>query len=99
VVRYVADYEVGRNTIRFFASFDGGATHEGEFDFDPTQLDAAAAVDAFLQNHIEKADWDAAPLILPEHCARRYFQRRVQIRSSELSPPACARTVSCRARR
>ena len=37
------------------------ATHEGEFDFDPTRLDAAAAVDAFLQNHIEKADWDAAP--------------------------------------
>ena len=61
VVRYVADYEVGQNTIRFFASFDGGSSHEGEFDFDPTQLDAAAAVDAFLRNHIEKADWDAAP--------------------------------------
>jgi hypothetical protein len=61
VVRYVADYEVGGNTIRFRASFDSGATHEGEFDFDPARLDAAAAVDAFLRNHIEKADWDAAP--------------------------------------
>jgi hypothetical protein len=61
VVHYRADYDVVGNTIRFRASFDGGSTHEGEFDFDPTHLDAAAAVDAFLQNHIEKADWDAAP--------------------------------------
>ena len=61
VVRYGADYEVTGNTIHFRAWFDGGTTHEGEFDFDPTRLDAAAAVDAFLQNHIEKADWDAAP--------------------------------------
>ena len=35
--------------------------HEGQFDFDPAQLDAAAAVDAFMQNHIGKADWDVAP--------------------------------------
>jgi hypothetical protein len=61
VVRYGAEYEVAGNTIRFRAWFDGGATHEGEFDFDPTRLDAAAAVDAFLQNHIEKADWTDAP--------------------------------------
>lgn len=61
VVRYLADYEVSGNTIRFKASFDGGSTHEGEFDFDPTKLAAAAAVDAFLHNHIEKADWDTAP--------------------------------------
>jgi len=61
LVRYGAEYEVTGNTIRFRAWFDGGATHEGEFDFDPTRLAAAAAVDAFLQNHIEKADWDAAP--------------------------------------
>ena len=54
-------YDVAGNTIRFRAWFDGGATHEGEFDFDPTRLDAAAAVDAFLQNHIEKADWTDAP--------------------------------------
>ena len=60
-VRYVADYEVTGNTIHFRASFDGGSKYEGEFDFDPSKLDAAAAVDAFLQNHIEKADWDAAP--------------------------------------
>ena len=61
VVRYHADYEVSGHTIRFRAWFDGGSTHEGEFDFDPTQLAAAAAVDAFLHNHIEKADWDTAP--------------------------------------
>jgi hypothetical protein len=61
VVRYVADYEVAGNTIHFRASFDGGSRHEGEFDFDPSKLGAAAAVDAFLQNHIAKADWDAAP--------------------------------------
>ena len=61
VVRYRADYEVTGNTVHFRAWFDGGATHEGEFDFDPARLGAAAAVDAFLQNHIEKADWDAAP--------------------------------------
>ena len=61
VVRYGAEYDVAGNTIRFRAWFDGGATHEGEFDFDPTRLDAAAAVDAFLQNHIEKADWTDAP--------------------------------------
>ena len=61
VVRYGADYEVTGNTIRFRAWFDGGATHEGEFDFDPTHLGAAAAVDAFLQNHIEKSDWTDAP--------------------------------------
>jgi len=61
VVRYRADYEVVGPTVHFKAVFDGGASHEGEFDFDPSKLDAAAAVDAFLQNHIEKADWDAAP--------------------------------------
>lgn len=61
VVRYVADYEITGNTIRFRATFDGGSRHEGQFDFDPTRLAADAAVDAFLQNHIEKADWDAAP--------------------------------------
>ena len=60
-VHYVADYEVHGNTIHFHASFDGGSTHEGEFDFDPTKLAAAQAVDAFLRNHIEKADWDVSP--------------------------------------
>ena len=60
-VRYAAEYEVTGNTIHFRASFDGGGRHEGEFDFDPSKLAAAAAVDAFLRNHIEKADWDAAP--------------------------------------
>ncbi len=61
VVRYRATYEVVGNAIHFKASFDGGSSHEGQFDFDPSKLDAAKAVDAFLQNHIEKADWDVAP--------------------------------------
>jgi hypothetical protein len=60
-IHYVADYEVTRHTIHFRASFDGGSVHEGEFDFDASKLGAAEAVDAFLRNHIEKADWDVAP--------------------------------------
>ena len=60
-IHYVADYEVTRHTVHFRASFDGGSLHEGEFDFDPSKLRAAEAVDAFLRNHIEKADWDVAP--------------------------------------
>jgi len=60
-VRYHVDYEVVGRAIHFRATFDSGATHEGEFDFDPAKLDAAAAVDAFMQNHIGKSDWDAAP--------------------------------------
>jgi hypothetical protein len=61
-IRYRVDYEVVANTIHFRATFDGGrATHEGQFDFDKSKLDAAAAVDAFMQNHIAKSDWDVAP--------------------------------------
>jgi hypothetical protein len=60
-VRYHAEYEVAGGAIHFRATFDNGAAHQGEFDFDPAKLDAAAAVDAFLQNHIRKADWAAAP--------------------------------------
>ena len=60
-VRYRAEYEVRGTAIHFKAAFDGGDSHEGQFDFDPSKLDAAAAVDAFLKNHIEKADWDTAP--------------------------------------
>ena len=61
-VRYHVDYEVAGAAIHFRASFDNGAPpHEGQFDFDPSKLDAAAAVDAFMQNHIEKSDWDVAP--------------------------------------
>ena len=61
-IRYHAEYEVVGESIHFRATFDSGGTpHEGEFDFDPSKLDAAAAVDAFLQNHIEKSDWDSAP--------------------------------------
>ena len=61
VVRYRATYDVVGNAIHFKASFEGGASHEGEFDFDPSKLDAAAAVDAFMQNHIGKSDWGEAP--------------------------------------
>ena len=61
-VRYHVDYEVVGRAIHFRATFaNGGAPHEGQFDFDPDKLDAAAAVDAFMQNHIGKSDWDAAP--------------------------------------
>jgi hypothetical protein len=61
-VRYRCEYEVVGRAIHFRATFDGGASsHEGQFDFDSRRLSAAAAVDAFLCNHIEKADWDAAP--------------------------------------
>ncbi|MGZ5215318.1 MAG: hypothetical protein ACXWKD_03565 [Caldimonas sp.] len=61
VVRYRAEYEVVGHAVHFKAVFDSGASHEGAFDFDPSKLDAAAAVGAFLKNHIEKADWDATP--------------------------------------
>jgi hypothetical protein len=60
-VRYRVEYEVVGTAIHFHATFDGGAPHEGQFDFDPAKLDAAAAVDAFMQNHIGKSDWDVAP--------------------------------------
>ena len=45
-VRYRCTYEAVRNAIHFKASFDPGTPHEGEFDFDPSKLDAAAAVRA-----------------------------------------------------
>ena len=63
-VRYRVDYEVVRHTINYRASFagvHGPSSHEGQFDFDPARVDAKAAVEAFMQNHIAKADWDVAP--------------------------------------
>ena len=60
-VRWVADYEVVGNVVHFRASFDGGDNHEGEFDFDPAHLDAEAAVQAFMRDHVEKSDRDVAP--------------------------------------
>lgn len=64
-VHYRVEYEVVGSAIHYRATFAGpGATasaHEGEFDFDPSKVDAAAAVDAFMQNHIAKADFDVAP--------------------------------------
>ena len=61
-VRYRVDYEVVGHTIHFRASFDGGSTRtKASSTSIRRSLDAAAAVDAFMQNHIEKADWDVAP--------------------------------------
>ena len=63
-VRYSAEYEVAGNVIRYTASFgtaSANSTHEGQFDFDPSKIDAAEAVDAFMANHIAKADFDDAP--------------------------------------
>ncbi len=63
-VRYRAEYEVAGNVIRYTATFGTAAansTHEGQFDFDASKLDPAEAVDAFMSNHIAKADFDDAP--------------------------------------
>ena len=63
-VHFRAEYEVNGNTIHFKASFSGdepASSHEGQFDFDRGRVDAATAMDAFMQNHIGKADWDVAP--------------------------------------
>ena len=64
LVHYRVDYEVVGHTINYRATFagaDGPSGHEGQFDFDPAHVDAKAAVEAFMQNHITKADWDVAP--------------------------------------
>ncbi len=63
-IDFRVEYEVSGNAIHFKATFagaDGPSTHEGEFDFDRSRVDPASAVDAFMQNHIGKADFDVAP--------------------------------------
>ena len=63
-VRYRVEYEEDGHVVHYKAKFSGGAgqrRHEGQFDFDPSKIDAAAAVDAFMQNHIAKSDFDVAP--------------------------------------
>ena len=63
-VAYRVEYEVVGNAIHYKATFgtaSANATHDGQFDFDPSKIRAAAAVDAFMQNHIGKADFDVAP--------------------------------------
>ena len=64
-VDYRVEYEVmNGHVVHYTATFgsaSANATHEGQFDFDPSKIDAAAAVDAFMQNHIAKADFDIAP--------------------------------------
>lgn len=63
-VDYRVEYEVVGNVVHYRATFgsaSANSTHEGQFDFDPSKIDAAEAVDAFMQNHIGKADFDIAP--------------------------------------
>jgi len=64
-VCYRVEYETSGHAVHYKATFSGGTagprTHEGEFDFDHSKVDAAAAVDAFMQNHIGKSDFDVAP--------------------------------------
>ena len=61
-IHYRVDYQVVGHTIHFRATFDrAGALHQGQLDIDPSRLRPAAAVDAFIRNHIEKSDWDVAP--------------------------------------
>jgi hypothetical protein len=63
-VRYRVDYEVVGATINYKAVLSSGtrmSPHEGQFDFDPAKLRPAEAVDAFMRNHIGKADFDVAP--------------------------------------
>ena len=60
-IAYRAEYEAERNAIHFKALFDARTRREGQFDFDPSKVDADAAVDAFMQNLIAKGDWDVAP--------------------------------------
>jgi hypothetical protein len=63
-VGYRVEYDVVGNSIHFRATFSGAegpAAHEGQFDFDRSRVDAATAVDAFMQNHIAKDDFDLAP--------------------------------------
>ena len=62
-VRYRVDYETSANVVHYKATFSGQSgsrLHEGQFDFDSSKVDARTAVDAFMQNHIGKADWDRA---------------------------------------
>ena len=63
-VHYQVEYEVVGNVVHYTATFgtaSANSTHEGQFDFDPSKIDAVTAVDAFMQNHIGKADFDIAP--------------------------------------
>jgi hypothetical protein len=63
-VRYRVEYETTGKVVHYKATFSGGSgppAHEGQFDFDPSKVRAAAAVDAFMQNHIAKSDFDVAP--------------------------------------
>jgi len=63
-VPYRAEYEVVGRVIHYKATFgttSANASLDGQFDFDPSKLGAAEAVDAFMANHIVKADFDAAP--------------------------------------
>ena len=61
--RTVGDSVVGA-TVNYRAVFTKQgrtSTHDGQFDFDPSKVEPAEAVAAFMQNHIAKADFDVAP--------------------------------------
>ncbi len=63
-VHYRVDYEVVGATINYEAVLSKGgrsSPREGQFDFDPSKIDAADAVAALMKNQIGKADWDVAP--------------------------------------
>ena len=63
-VRYRVEYEVVGNVVNYRASFSaagGTSHHEGQFNFDPAHVGVVSAVEAFMKNHIGKADWDVAP--------------------------------------
>ena len=63
-VRYRVDYEVVAQhdpLPRHLRPAPTRVATRAQFDFDPARVDAAAAVDAFMQNHIDKSDWDVAP--------------------------------------
>jgi hypothetical protein len=63
-VGYRVEYDVVGNAIHFRAIFSGAeapAAHEGQFDFEPSRVAAAMAVDAFIQNHIAKGHFNLAP--------------------------------------
>jgi hypothetical protein len=61
LVRYGAEYEVTGNTHPLSAPGSTAGDARRRVRLRSDRLDAAAAVDAFLQNHIEKADWTDAP--------------------------------------
>jgi hemerythrin-like domain-containing protein len=60
-VCYRVQYEVVGNVVHYEATVSKGQSQfpcEGQFNFEPSKVDAATAVDAFMQNHISKSGWN-----------------------------------------